>query len=236
MTLDFSAPFAKYESLVAFADATFEKMSSTFPGLVTCKTGCADCCHALFDLSLVEALYVNRRFNETFTGPDRDRILERANAADRKVHVIKREAAQAAARGKDMELVFARVSWERVRCPMLSEDDRCEMYEHRPLTCRIYGVPTSTEGRAHICGKTGFTEGKPYPTVNMDALNRQLYNLSQELVDGIPTRHVKMADMLVPLSMALLTDYNEEYLGLTRPEPEPGSCEKPRRGKKGVIG
>ncbi|MBU2490868.1 MAG: YkgJ family cysteine cluster protein [Proteobacteria bacterium] len=235
MIPDFSETFAKYDSLAAFAEATFDKVAATYPDLTACHAGCADCCHALFDLSLVEALYLNRKFNEKFSGAQRDRIIERANAADRKAHVVKRDAANAVARGKDMEEVFAKVSWERVRCPLLSDDDRCEMYESRPITCRIYGIPTSTEGKSHICGKTRFSEGRAYPTANMDALHRQLYILSQELVDAMPTRHVKMADMLVPLSMALLTDYNEEYLGIARPEPEPGSCEKPRHGKKGVL-
>src|SRR5271154_278311 len=27
-----------------------------------------------------------------------------------------------------------------LRCPMLSDDNRCSVYENRPLICRLYGV------------------------------------------------------------------------------------------------
>ncbi|MBW1989379.1 MAG: YkgJ family cysteine cluster protein [Deltaproteobacteria bacterium] len=229
MTLDFTEFFQKYEALASFADATFDKVKSAYPAEVTCKEGCQDCCHALFDLSLVEAIYISKKFRERFSGKEKDAIVERANAADRKAYQIKKEAAQAAARGKDMEHIFARVSWERVRCPLLSDDDRCIMYDVRPLTCRLYGIPSAVNGKAHICGKSGFVKGRPYPTVNMDALHRQMYVLSQELVESIPTRYVKMADMLVPLSMALLTDYNEQYLGVESPQDKDLDC---RAGKK----
>ncbi|MGA8181291.1 MAG: hypothetical protein WB792_14615, partial [Desulfobacterales bacterium] len=43
---------------------------------------------------------------------------------------------------------------------------------------------------------------------------KKLYEISAEFVAHIKTRHIKMADMLVPLSMAILTEYDEKYLGL----------------------
>jgi len=75
-------------------------------------------------------------------------------------------------------------------------------------------MPTSTGGIGHTCGKSAFVEGKPYPTANLDVIQKKLYEISAEFVGQIRTRYVKMADMLVPLSMAILTEYNEEYLGV----------------------
>ena len=40
----------------------FAKVKEQFPDAVKCREGCADCCHALFDITLIEALYVNTRF------------------------------------------------------------------------------------------------------------------------------------------------------------------------------
>ncbi len=64
--------FKKYEALVSKAEAVFEQVKSKFPDEVKCKEGCSDCCHALFDLTLVEALYINFRFNEQFEGKEKN--------------------------------------------------------------------------------------------------------------------------------------------------------------------
>ena len=84
--------FTAYEALVAEADAVFSRVNELHPDCVTCKPGCSDCCHATFDLSLVEAMYLNAKFGETFDfGPDRSRILENAGDVDRKLTRMKRE-------------------------------------------------------------------------------------------------------------------------------------------------
>ena len=112
---------------------------------------------------------------------------------------------------------------ERVRCPLLDEKKRCELYAFRPITCRLYGIPTSIAGKGHTCGLSGFKEGLAYPTVKLEKIQQRLYDLSSELVDSILSRHVKMAEILVPLSMALLTDYDENYLGISKEEASPRS-------------
>ncbi|MCW7755235.1 YkgJ family cysteine cluster protein, partial [Desulfobotulus sp. H1] len=177
-------------------------------------TRCADCCHALFDLSLVEAIYIKEKFDERFSGAEKHVILEKANRADRKTYRIKKDAAKERNEGVSEVEILGRMSMERVRCPLLGEDETCQLYEFRPLTCRLYGIPTSSNGVSHTCGKSAFAQGKPYPTVNMDALYEKLYQVSKEMVDAMETRYTRMAEMLIPLSMALLTDFNEEYLGI----------------------
>jgi Fe-S-cluster containining protein len=109
---------------------------------------------------------------------------------------------------------------QRIRCPLLDNDDKCELYRSRPITCRLYGIPTVIGGQAHTCGLSGFEEGKPYPTVKLDAIQNKLYQISFELAQEIKSRYPKLAEVLVPLSMALLTDYNDEYLGINRSQDE----------------
>ena len=84
--------FTAYEALVAEADAVFARVGEMHPDCVTCKPGCSDCCHAMFDLSLVEAMYLNARFIEKYDfGPERSRILENAGSVDRKLTRMKRD-------------------------------------------------------------------------------------------------------------------------------------------------
>jgi Fe-S-cluster containining protein len=121
---------------------------------------------------------------------------------------IKKKAYKDFKAGKKEDDILTDIAEKRIRCPLLNEQNLCDMYEYRPITCRLYGIPTTIGGSGHTCGKSGFVKGKQYPTVNMDILQNNLYKIS------------KMADMLVPLSTTLLTDYNEEYFGLKTVEKD----------------
>ena len=218
MKIDFRPYFEKYREIVRQADELFKRVQKEHPECVTCKIKCSDCCHALFDLTLIEAIYINYQVKKNIKGKAKSRLIEKANLADRKTHVIKRRAYKHKKAGKDETEILMDIAAERVRCPFLNEDDLCDFYEYRPITCRLYGIPTSIGGRSHTCGKSGFVEGKPYPAVNLDVIHKKLYEISNELVRDIKTKYVKMADMLVPLSMAILTDFDEEYLGVADPK------------------
>lgn len=217
MALDFTEFFSRYEALRAKADAAFARVKDA-SGLVTCQPGCSDCCHALFDLSLIEALYVNRRFNELFQGNDRAAILDRADLADRETYRIKRQAFRMSQEGVDASAILEEMAKARVRCPLLADDDSCLMYEHRPITCRLYGAPTAIEGEPRVCPKSGFTPGASYPTIQIDRIQDELFHIGADLMASFPTRHVAMADVLAPLSMVLMNEYDDNYMGLMTEE------------------
>ena len=209
------AVFAAYETLAAQADTLFERVRDQFPAEVSCKAGCSDCCHAMFDLSLVEAMYINRKFGERFTfGAERSAILEAAGEADRKATRLKRHYYQRAKQGASDEEIMREAGQDRIRCPLLGPDDTCLMYEFRPITCRLYGVPAAIQGRGHVCGKCGFTPGSPYPTVQLDRIQDRLADMSRDIAAAVGSRFRELHTVYVPLSMALLTRYDDAYLGV----------------------
>jgi Fe-S-cluster containining protein len=218
--MDLDPFFRKYEALVQQADAAFERVKNEHNECVRCKIGCPDCCHALFDMTLIEALYIKSKFDALFQGAAREEMLERANEADRKIFRLKRQAFKDHENGRPEREILEEMASQRVRCPALNADDRCTMYAVRPITCRIYGIPTTIGGRSHTCGLSGFQEGLPYPTVKLDVIYQKLYELSLELSQAIQSRYPKLAELLVPLSMAMLTDFNEEYLGVRAAQKE----------------
>ncbi|WP_320009045.1 YkgJ family cysteine cluster protein [Maridesulfovibrio sp.] len=211
--MEFKEIFQKYEALVAEVDKTFNKISEQTEEGINCAKGCSECCHALFDLTLVEAIYINRKFNEKYSGMERSTIMQEADKADRLIHKVKRRAFKASQSGASTAEILKEVSMSRVKCPFLKESNLCALYDFRPLTCRIYGVPMNIGGQAHSCQKSGFTPGKAYPTINMDTLQSKLMQLSEELAASINSSLKELPGVLVPLSMALLTDYTPEYLG-----------------------
>jgi hypothetical protein len=218
MSFDFQPYFKQYELLAKAADQVFNQVQSQFPEEIECKLECSDCCHAVFDVSLIEALYLNFQFGQHFSGKEREDILGKANRADRQVYKLKRAAYQKVEDGKSESEILIEMAGERIRCPLLNAQDRCDLYEYRPVTCRFYGVPTEIAGIAHTCGKSGFIKGKSYPTVHLEKMQKKLFALSGEIAKDIQSKFTALGELLVPVSMALLTEYNEEYLGIKPPE------------------
>lgn len=216
---DLSPFFTAYESIVAEANTVFDRVYAEYSDCVTCHAGCSDCCHALFDLSLIEALYINHAFTKTFDfGPRRSAILSQAALADRDVTRLKkqyfRSLRDAGPSEEALRDVFDQAAIARVQCPLLAKDGLCLLYDARPITCRLYGIPTVIGGKAHVCGKARFEKGGAYPTVHIEKLQDKLDTLSYDLQKGIQSRYKELHKVYVPMSMALLTNYDAAYLGI----------------------
>jgi Fe-S-cluster containining protein len=212
--LNFNLFFERYERIRAQADDIFKKIKQQYPDCVKCKLECSDCCHALFDITLIEALYINHHFNKELSNNRKTQLLELANKADRMIYKLKRKAAKSFESGESEYNILTELAKERVTCPLLTSNKRCELYQYRPITCRIYGIPTSIAGEGHTCGLSEFKPGESYPTVNLDAIQSKLLEISNKLTAEIKSKYLKLGEILVPISMALLTTYDENFLGI----------------------
>lgn len=216
MSHDFSLFFQEYEQFLLEIDKIFSNIQAQCPDRVLCQTGCCECCYALFDLSLVEAMYLNRKFKEILSAEQRDIILERANWADRQIVKIKRQANRSRQKGEDTDNILEFIGKQKVRCPLLTDENLCALYDYRPVTCRLYGIPMQIGQEVHTCSLSGFIPGHKYPTAYMEKIHKRLLNISQRMIASIPTKHTKLAEMYVPVSMALLTEYDDDYLGIVQ--------------------
>lgn len=226
MEFDFAELFAEYEKLLKQAESVFETVKMKNEAEVNCTVGCADCCHAVFDLTLIEALYINYHFHRLLDGEEKAAFLERANRSDRATHIIKKKAYKDLQSGRSEDEILEEMAEKRIRCPLLSEEKQCRLYHYRPLTCRFYGIPTAIGGKAHTCGLSGFVPGKQYPTVDLGKIQQQLYSLSAKAAEIVNSKYTSLAEMLVPLSMALLNTYDKEYLGVRDPGSDSGNKEE----------
>ena len=59
----------------------------------------------------------------------------------------------------------------------------------------------------------GLTRGRSYPTVRLERFQARLDALSREIAETVESRF-ELGEVSVPLSMALLTRYDEDYLGI----------------------
>jgi len=212
---DFSTVFKQYEALVAEVDNIFQRVKETHEACVRCEIHCSDCCHAVFDLTLIEAVYMSEQFRKSFGETEREPILTRAETVDRKYYQIKKKLQKMHIdQGKSPDEVLHALSQERVPCPLLNPEGLCDLYDSRPITCRVYGIPTAISGKPHICEHANFQEGVAYPTVNLDKMNDRLFALSKALLEECGSTQEKMRMSLVPPSAALMTEYDDAYFGI----------------------
>ncbi len=165
----------EYKELLSKVDAWYRSVKAAHPGEVPCTKGCRDCCIGLFDVSLA----------------DRDLLREGLAAADpevRKDIEARAAALLATLRETAPELGETLDGWSPddvddlcdaagdVECPVLGREGECRLYAHRPLTCRMSGVPV-----VNLAGEPVFPEGcakctlKPAqaPRLDCDRLSRQ---------------------------------------------------------------
>lgn len=206
--------FTRYSRLRDQAESLFARVQNDFPECVRCERGCSDCCHALFDLSLIEAIALNQAFARMPYGPERSDILLRASDIDRQITRLKKQLYQESKAGASPEAIMDEVARTRIPCPLLNAEQNCQLYGDRPITCRLYGVPTAIGGKGHVCGKAAFTPGKPYPTIALDRIQDSLADLSAELASALESRFTELHTVYVPVSTALVTKYDKKWLGI----------------------
>ncbi len=207
--------FLEYEIFLAQIDKIFAEMHAKYPNEVRCEKTCNDCCHAVFDLSLVEAMAINRAFQDKFDyGALRSAIIEQANTADRALARLKFQLYKETQKGQSDEDIMAKAAKAKVRCPLLGEDNLCLLYENRPITCRIYGIPTAIGGKSHVCGKCNFDLGAQYPTLHLDKIQDRLALFSRRIAKVLGSKYSELHHVYIPVSMALINKYDDAYLGI----------------------
>jgi Fe-S-cluster containining protein len=202
-----------YELLADRADRSFETMVQEQGESVKCRQGCSDCCHAVFGLFLIEAAYVQNHFQRLDPEVQKASLL-RCNEMERGLRRLEKKMQL---HQEDPQMQNYIMAAERIRCPLLDEEQDCVLYTHRPITCRVYGIPTRIHGKARVCGRSGFQAGEPYPAFDLDGVYRSLYGLSLELLESGGDKDAEKASLLISISKVITTPL--ELLIREGPEP-----------------
>ncbi|HMK37198.1 MAG TPA: hypothetical protein VK463_19145 [Desulfomonilaceae bacterium] len=199
----------RYVELVCRADRLFESVRDRHGDLLSCKPGCDDCCSVYFQLSLIEAFFLSGMVRQHLRPTALERTLARAD----RIEPLFRQATTSLAHmhGAGRQELSDAAARLRVPCP-LKEDRGCVLYEHRPITCRLYGVPQRIRGRVLSCPHNGFREGASYIAVDVDGIQETLHKYSREfledLIGSVPSARPRP---LYSVSQALRTDFNRNF-------------------------
>jgi Fe-S-cluster containining protein len=193
--------FQSYELLADKADAAFSEMREEHAACIKCEPHCSDCCHAVFGLFLIEAGYLKEQFDK-LTDEEKRAALVRCEQAEKSLEGLQN---MLQAHEGDPQMQAYVMSRERIPCPLLTERQECVLYSHRPITCRVYGIPTKIQGKARVCWKAGFKKDERYPVFDLDGVYRELFFLSAEILKSAGKDDSERASLLISVSKAITT-------------------------------
>jgi len=199
--------FHNYELLVDKAESAFQNIQGKHGECVKCELHCSDCCNAVFGVFLVEALYIREHFDR-INEDQKQVIIERAQKTDQAIEELQKKLKNFEDDPKMQAYTLAR---ERIRCPVLDEKDECVLYQRRPITCRVYGIPTKIHGKTRACGKADFKNGATYPILDLDSVYRDLYILSKDILEEAKaeSKDEDKASLLVSMSKVVQTSVDD---------------------------
>jgi len=151
----FRYPSAGDQKLIQIVDAALAETTRKSGKWLACRPGCTQCCIGAFAINQLDAFRLRRGLAELESNaPERAAaIRQRARAS---VSRLSRDFPGNTTTGMLDEGEQALQRFEDFAndepCPVLDpKTGLCELYESRPMTCRVFGPPVRSEDGLGIC-------------------------------------------------------------------------------------
>jgi Fe-S-cluster containining protein len=143
------------QQLVQIVDAALADAARRSGSWLACRPGCTQCCIGAFAISQLDAERLRAGFQalEQFNPERAARVLERvrqsiARIADGFPGDTKTGILDDSPEAEDRFAEFANDE----PCPVLDpETGMCDLYDARPMTCRVFGPPVRSEEGLGVC-------------------------------------------------------------------------------------
>lgn len=148
-------PVAGDQKLIQIVDSALADAARRSGKWLACRPGCTQCCIGVFTINQLDALRLQRGLAELETSaPDRaEAIRQRARES---VARLRPEfpgdvSTGLLEEGEEAERRFENFANDEP-CPVLDpKTGLCELYESRPMTCRVFGPPIRSEDGLGVC-------------------------------------------------------------------------------------
>lgn len=136
----------RYRTLLQRLDTWFAEGMARHGTVIPCRQGCTACCHGPFDISAADAELL-REGLATLPTHDRAEIRVRGELLLTRMRALAPGWGPPWAIDDLGEDGFDRLaeSLADEPCPLLGDDGACRVYAHRPLVCRLIGLPMLTD-------------------------------------------------------------------------------------------
>lgn len=157
-------------------EAAVEESRRKAGAWIACRAGCAECCHAAFPITALDADRLRRGLAAL---EDRARAAAIGVRARRYAEEIRShfpgdwESGRLDDNEEWRDWFFARMKG-RAACPALDEArGECDLYAHRPVACRVYGhlihIGSAAPGICRLCFAGAREEDVEASRVQMDS-------------------------------------------------------------------
>jgi Fe-S-cluster containining protein len=151
----FRYPSAGDQKLIQIVDAALAETARKSGDWLACRPGCTQCCIGAFAIHQLDALRLRRGLAELEARHPVRAAAIRQRARDSWSR-LSRDFPGNAATGILEESDEAHRRFEDFAndepCPVLDpETGLCELYESRPMTCRVFGPPVRSEDGLGVC-------------------------------------------------------------------------------------
>ena len=143
------------QKLIQIVNAALDDAARRSGEWLVCRPGCTQCCIGVFSINQLDALRLQRGLADLERRePERAaRIRQRARESVRRLssEFPGDPVSGVLHEGEEAEQQFADFANDEP-CPVLDpETGYCELYESRPMTCRVFGPPVRSEDGLGVC-------------------------------------------------------------------------------------
>jgi Fe-S-cluster containining protein len=146
---------ANDQKLIQIVDSALVEAARRSGDWLVCRPGCTQCCIGVFPINQLDALRLQRGLADLERNEPQkaNRVRERAreSVARLSADYPGDPVSGVLDEGEAAEKCFADFANEEP-CPALDpETGNCELYESRPMTCRVFGPPVRSEDGLGVC-------------------------------------------------------------------------------------
>lgn len=132
----------RYGALLGEVDDWFRRSLEQYPDLIACRNGCSECCRGLFDITLLDAFYLKRGFDRLPEPLKAELVTEASRRLELLSEVNPAFVEPWLLNGIPEDEWDALMPEEdETPCLLLSDTGGCLIYDYRPMTCRLNGIP-----------------------------------------------------------------------------------------------
>ncbi|MFZ4856275.1 MAG: YkgJ family cysteine cluster protein [Desulfuromonadaceae bacterium] len=201
----------RYGELLLEVDGWFQRCLDQHPDLIACRNGCSECCRGLFDITLLDALYLKRGFDAL---PDQQKsglIRSAFRRLDKLSHInpaFVEPWLLNAIPENDWDALMPEE--DETPCLLLSQSGGCLVYRYRPMTCRLNGIPLIDISGEELFDEwctLNFIEEEPQRFTDLrfeftELFSRELH-LFQKLIHHLTGAIRNEVDLFIPSAIVL---------------------------------
>jgi Fe-S-cluster containining protein len=148
-------PSSGDQKLIQIVDTSLADVTRRSGKWLVCRKGCTQCCIGAFSINQLDALRLRRGLsNLEKMAPERAaqvRLRARESVARLSLEFPGDPISGVLDEGEEAEQRFAEFANDEP-CPALDPaTGNCELYESRPMTCRVFGPPVQSEDGLCVC-------------------------------------------------------------------------------------